>query len=78
MLECTVSDHGVGIARCHLRKIFDAFFSTKITCMDKGTGVGLSIAKDLVEKEFGGTITVQSVRRYGTTFTVSVPILRKL
>jgi signal transduction histidine kinase len=78
MLECTVSDRGIGIARCHLHKIFDAFFSTKIGCMDKGAGVGLSIAKHLVEKEFGGTIIVHSAPRCGTTFTVSVPVPQKL
>lgn len=78
LLCCSISDHGTGIARCHVRKIFNAFFSTKLGCIDKGTGVGLSIAKHLLEKEFNGTITVKSTRVSGTTFTLSIPVHRKL
>ncbi len=71
-VQLKVTDQGVGIAPHHLPRIFDPFFTTKSA--DKGTGIGLSICKEIVEKEFKGTITVQSKRGIGTTFFVTVPI----
>lgn len=67
----TVADTGHGIAKEHLPKIFDAFFTTK----DKGngTGLGLSVVKGMIE-EHGGTITVDSELRRGTTFTIHLPL----
>ncbi|MBW2259956.1 MAG: hypothetical protein JRF18_05835 [Deltaproteobacteria bacterium] len=64
------SDTGGGIADEHKGRIFEPFFTTKKRL--KGTGMGLSISHGIVELH-GGTITVQSDRGHGSTFTVFLP-----
>ncbi len=68
----TVRDSGCGIETNHLGKIFDSFFTTKGD--ERGIGLGLSTTKEIIEEEFKGTITVDSVFGKGTTFTVTIPI----
>jgi len=51
-----VADNGTGIPESHLHRIFDPFFTTKD---DTGTGIGLWVTRELVEKN-GGRITVRS------------------
>ncbi|OGK43877.1 hypothetical protein A2957_00445 [Candidatus Roizmanbacteria bacterium RIFCSPLOWO2_01_FULL_38_11] len=68
----TIEDHGKGIKKNHLKNIFDPFFTTKKA--EKGTGIGLAISKDIVEKIFHGEIKVRSIIKKGTTFTVTIPI----
>jgi signal transduction histidine kinase len=63
-----IQDHGVGIAEEHTQKIFEAFFTTKTE--GQGIGIGLSLTKRIVEKDFGGTIDVMSNASAGTVFTV--------
>lgn len=60
-----VIDSGVGIAAAGLSRIFDPFYTTKLS----GTGLGLAISRDIVER-MGGRIDVSSVVGEGTTFTV--------
>jgi len=72
----SVSDNGPGIKKGNLEYIFNPGFSTKF---DKdtgniGRGIGLSLVKDLVEREFKGKIEVESTVGKGTTFTISLPI----
>lgn len=67
-----VQDWGSGIKEKDLPKIFDPLFTTK--SIEKGTGMGLSICKDVVEKDFKGKCTVKSQRGVGTTFIVEFPI----
>jgi signal transduction histidine kinase len=62
-ISILISDNGSGIASSHLDRIFDPFYTTK----KKGTGLGLYITKQLVEKN-GGTIRVKSQLRQGTQF----------
>jgi signal transduction histidine kinase len=50
------------------RRVFDLFYTTK----HSGTGVGLAMAKRLVERQ-GGTIVVESAPGRGATFRVSLP-----
>lgn len=64
-----VTDFGKGIATNHYHQIFEPFYSTK----KGGTGIGLAITKRMVEKDFGGSITVMSKVKHGTTFTVTLP-----
>ena len=64
-----VSDTGRGIAPEHLPNIFRPFFTTK----GNGTGLGLSLARRIVE-EHQGSIDVASVVGEGTTFTVLLPM----
>ena len=70
-----VCDSGVGIDSKRIHKIFDRFYTTdspdKIS--SSGTGIGLALAKSLVEIH-KGTITVESKPNTGTTFTVTIPV----
>jgi two-component system NtrC family sensor kinase len=66
-----VSDNGIGISDEVKAKIFQPFFTTKPT--GEGTGLGLSLAYDIVTKGHGGTIEVESVEGKGTTFVVKLP-----
>lgn len=66
-----VQDAGVGIPVEHMQKIFEPFFTTKADT--QGLGIGLSLTKRIIEKNFGGTITVESKAGEGTVFTVCIP-----
>jgi signal transduction histidine kinase len=66
-----VSDSGRGIAQEHLPNIFRPFYTTK----GNGTGLGLSLAKRIVE-EHDGRIDVESSVGRGTKFLVQLPISR--
>ncbi len=70
-IEILIKDSGVGIAKEHIRRIFDPFFSTK----DVGTGLGLSIARDIIN-EHNGEISCESEKDKGTVFTIRLPISR--
>ena len=74
-LEISISDTGPGIAEDHLAHIFDRFYqvSTPITRTSDGTGIGLALAKELVEI-MEGNIRVESALGEGSTFVVSLPI----
>lgn len=63
-----IQDTGCGIKRENLPKIFDPFFTTK--SIERGTGIGLSITKEIVEKDYNGRIEVKSRVGHGTTFTL--------
>ncbi|MFN0215464.1 MAG: ATP-binding protein, partial [Saprospiraceae bacterium] len=65
-----VSDTGIGISAEDLPNVFDRFFQTEHT--RSGTGIGLSLTKELVER-MGGTISVRSKVGVGTTFMVQLP-----
>jgi PAS domain S-box-containing protein len=68
-----VEDNGSGIARHHIERVFDPFFSTKD---DVGTGIGLWVTRELVEKN-GGRITVRSGELPGdvrTSFRIQFPL----
>jgi len=71
-VEFTVTDSGCGIPEENLRRIFDPFFTTKI---GKGTGLGLSVSHGIVEAH-GGSISVESEVGRGTTFRVTLPLVR--
>ena len=65
-----VIDSGTGIARENLERIFEPFFSTKAP--GKGTGLGLFVSRDIVEK-LGGTLTVESKLGEGSRFRIYIP-----
>ena len=65
-------DTGKGIPKEQLSQIFDFYYSTK----DTGTGVGLSVARQIVE-EHGGHIEVESKVGKGSTFSVFLPKIKK-
>lgn len=74
LYEISVNDTGVGIAPGDLPKLFsfDVSFTSHGTNDERGTGLGLLICKEMVEKH-GGTITVSSVLGEGTTFLFTIP-----
>jgi two-component system, NtrC family, sensor kinase len=53
-------------------KIFQPFFSTKPS--GEGTGLGLSLANEIVTKGHGGTLTVESTEGVGTEFIIQLPL----
>jgi two-component system sensor histidine kinase HydH len=65
----TVTDRGVGISPTDLAQIFDPYFTTK----RGGTGLGLPIAKNIVEG-LGGTIAISSTVGIGTDIVIELPI----
>lgn len=70
-IELQVRDSGKGISPQDLPKIFDPMFTTKP--FGEGTGLGLTIVRDIVTGEFGGTISVDSQPGGDTTFTIYFP-----
>lgn len=68
----TISDNGIGIMQEHLESIFKMFFRTPNTISKQGTGIGLFIVKEALEK-IGGTINVVSKLFEGTSFEIVVP-----
>jgi signal transduction histidine kinase len=70
-----VSDNGPGIEDVHLSRIFDEFYRVdpRRNAPVKGSGLGLSIVKTLVEAH-GGTVDVKSRFGEGTTFLVRLPM----
>ena len=68
----SVADNGPGIPEDVRDRIFDAFVTTKPAGV--GTGLGLNVARDVVES-IKGSIEVDSVPGRGTTMTIKIPIL---
>ena len=76
--QIAVIDHGIGIDRAHLSRIFERFFTVERVdggagaVGGGGTGLGLAIARHAVLRH-GGEITVTSTTGVGTTFTITLP-----
>ena len=70
-VEIAVRDNGTGIPAEIKDRLFEPFFTTKPT--GEGTGLGLSISYDIVTKQHGGTIAVNSEPDAYTAFTVTLP-----
>ena len=71
-IKVVIQDWGKGIAQENLKKIFTPFFSTKGTL-----GLGLSTTKKIIEKNFKGTINIESEEGNGTKFTLIFPLRAK-
>ena len=73
-LAITVSDTGIGIDPAFHTRVFEKFFQVdgSMTRRYEGTGIGLSIAKSIVEAH-GGEITLESELNKGSTFTTLFP-----
>jgi len=69
-----VEDHGSGIERKHLDRIFERFYRVDKSRSRKlgGTGLGLSIVKHILEAH-GGQVSVESQPGRGSTFTLHLP-----
>jgi signal transduction histidine kinase len=78
MIDLIVRDYGCGIPAEKLRNIFDPFFSTKKgpdASGKGGTGLGLSMCRDIIEAH-QGRIRVDSAVGRGTAFTLKLPAVR--
>jgi PAS domain S-box-containing protein len=72
-VRISVADTGCGIRNDHIQSIFEPFFTTK---KDTGTGLGLWVSRELVEKH-GGSLRVRSSTsngRSGTVFSIFLPV----
>ena len=70
MIRIFITDNGHGIAGEDIHHIFKRFYRSKNTSNSQGIGLGLPLAKAIVEGQ-GGILSVQSERLQGTTFTLS-------
>ncbi len=69
----SVKDEGIGINKDDIPRLFDTFFRSSESQNIEGTGIGLTILKRAVDL-LSGTITVESEKGKGTTFSVTLPI----
>ncbi len=72
MAEIRIHDNGLGIPQKIIDKIFQPFFTTKPA--GQGTGLGLSLSYDIIAKEHGGTITVETREGEFTEFIIRLPL----
>jgi signal transduction histidine kinase len=76
--KLAVADTGIGIAQTDIERIFEEFNRGRLSSTGRyrGTGLGLTIVKKLVDV-LGGSIAVESEVGKGSTFTVTLPIYRR-
>jgi signal transduction histidine kinase len=74
-VRITVEDHGLGISSTDIPHIFEPFYRghEAVAAQIEGSGVGLSLVKQIVEAH-GGKISVKSTPGTGSTFTIQLPI----
>jgi len=72
-IAVSIADNGPGIPEKEQKKIFDPFFTTKRS-EGKGTGLGLWVSHNIMEK-MGGNITFSSQEGKGCTFFVTIPMI---
>jgi PAS domain S-box-containing protein len=74
-IEICVTDNGIGMSKATLDKLFhiDTLLSTPGTQNEKGTGLGLVLSKEFIDKH-GGSIRVESEEGKGSKFCISLPV----
>lgn len=70
LVEIEIFDDGHGIEPKNRDKIFDPYFTTKIT----GTGLGLFVCRNIVEQQLGGSLRLSDSSSVGTTFSVTIAL----
>ncbi|WP_211318933.1 substrate-binding domain-containing protein [Mucilaginibacter oryzae] len=75
MIEIAVQDNGIGMEPGEAAHVFEQFYQAD-NGMGRGSGLGLSLSKEIVSLHFG-TIKVSSKKWQGTTFTISLPLENK-
>ena len=75
VIQFSVNDTGIGISDNDIEKLFsvDSKYTTDGTKGEKGSGLGLSLVKEIIQKH-GGEISVQSEEGIGTSFIFTIPI----
>jgi two-component system sensor histidine kinase BaeS len=72
MIELAVEDTGEGIPELVLERVFEPFWRGEASRSEKGAGLGLAVAKRIVEA-VGGDMSVRSTLGRGSRFSVVVP-----
>ena len=72
MVSIVIRDNGIGIEEKIIDKIFDPFFTTKTT--GEASGIGLYLSHDVIQN-YGGNISVESVKDEYTQFTITLPVI---
>jgi two-component system, NtrC family, sensor kinase len=75
-VEIKVKDNGTGIPQKIVDKIFQPFFTTKPT--GQGTGLGLSLAYDIITKGHGGEIKLATKESEGSEFIILLPLINSI
>lgn len=75
VVKIVVTDHGIGIAKGEVKRIFEPFYRSKsvVDAQIRGNGLGLSMVKD-VAIAHGGNVSASPNADKGSTFTISLPI----
>lgn len=68
-IKIKVIDNGFGISKKIMEQIYSPLFTTR----DKGTGLGLFTTKEIIEKELGGKISIESKEGEGTIVLIKIP-----
>ena len=74
VVSIVIRDNGIGIEEKIIDKIFDPFFTTKTT--GEASGIGLYLSHDVIQN-YGGNISVESVKDEYTQFTITLPTITK-
>ena len=75
-IKISIRDHGIGIPRENIKRIFDPFFSTKMRKDQQGMGLGLTTTYTII-KRHNGHLNVRSQVGIGTTFEIYLPASEK-
>lgn len=70
----SIADNGEGMTDEVKQRLFENFFTTKP--IGQGTGLGMSITRDIIENKHGGKVTFTSTLGEGTTFTFTIPVMK--
>ena len=73
-LVISIADNGEGMSDEVKQRLFENFFTTKP--IGQGTGLGMSITRDIIENKHGGKVTFTSTLGEGTTFTFTIPVMK--
>jgi light-regulated signal transduction histidine kinase (bacteriophytochrome) len=71
-----ISDNGIGIDDKYKTKVFSVFQRLNTKQAFEGTGIGLAVCKKIVDR-YNGTIDIESELGTGTTFIITLPILKE-
>ena len=72
LLTISIEDNGEGMTDEVKQRLYDNFFTTKP--IGQGTGLGMGITRDIIEKKHGGKLTFESTLGQGTTFVMTIPV----
>lgn len=76
MVTVAVVDHGKGISKDEMKKLFSRYYRSKSTVKIEGLGMGLYLAKKII-KAHNGEVGVKSEQGAGTTFFFRLPVITR-